>query len=97
MSRSLDLWLLYQDSRTWRCRPSDLLGVEDQYAAYCLDQATAVWGRHIEHELEEASENAKDKNAAVRARKAVLYQYFPELEDAEPQIGSYADPAAMFG
>lgn len=82
------------DAKTWSCRPSDLLGIEDDYVAYCLDQAVGYVGRTIEAELEKAGSGAKNEEEAEWKRKLVLDRYLGE-ED-KPQRGLYADPAAMF-
>lgn len=42
-------------AQTWRARPSELLGVEESYAAYCLDQAIAALGNGIKHRLDSLS------------------------------------------
>jgi len=91
-----ELWLLFQDSKTWSSRPSQLLGVEDPYAAYCIDQAVAYWGRHLESEMDKAERNTKNEDAATRARQAVLDRYMPRPEN-QKHTGNFSDPAAMFG
>lgn len=81
------------DAKTWNCRPSDLLAIEDTYVAYCLDQAVGYFGRHLESELEKAGADAKSEQEGEWKRRAVLDKYFGE-ED-KPSSGRFADPAAM--
>jgi hypothetical protein len=82
------------DAKTWSCRPSDLLNIQDDYVAYCLDQAVAYFGRTLESELEKAGSGAKNESEAEWKRKAVLERFLGE--DDKPQRGMFADPAAMF-
>ena len=82
------------DAKTWSCRPSELLNIEDDYVAYCLDQAVGYFGRALESELEKAGSDAKNEDDAQWKRKRVLDAFLGE-ED-KPQSGTYADPAAMF-
>lgn len=88
------MWLLFVDSKTWSCRPSDLLNIEDDYVAYCLDQAVGHFGRALENELEKAGSGAKTDDEAQWKRKLVLDRFIGE--DKKPQRGTFADPAAMF-
>lgn len=46
------MWSMYQDAKLWNCRPSDLAGIEEDYYAYCFDEAVATWGNYIVSELE---------------------------------------------
>lgn len=82
------------DSKTWSCRPSDLLRIEDEYVAYCLDQAVGHFGRTLEGALEKAGSDAKNEAEAEWKRKKILNDYIGEND--KPQRGLYADPAAMF-
>lgn len=81
------------DAKTWSCRPSDLLGIEDDYVAYCLDQAVGYFGRHLEAEL--SNVEAKDNNEGEWKRRLILERYLGTEED-KPSRGAFADPAAMF-
>jgi hypothetical protein len=82
------------DAKTWNCRPSNLLAIEDDYVAYCLDQAVGYFGRHLEAELEKAGSDAKNDEEAQWKRQRVLDKYLGE-EDKH-QRGRFADPAAAF-
>jgi hypothetical protein len=82
------LWQVAADARMWSCRPSDLLGIDDEYAAYCLDAAAAQLVRTIQQEMEEAGKNVKDQKFAEvirqnRARKLLgLPQQFRKVKGA---------------
>lgn len=84
--------MLYVEAKTWNCRPSDLLDIEDRYVAYCLDQACGYYGRVIENELGKIE--AKNQSDGERQRKLVMDRFFG-VED-KPTRGAFADPAAMF-
>lgn len=80
------------DAKTWNCRPSDLLAIEDEYAAYCLDQAVGYFGRTLQAELDSVDE--KDASTTEHKRRMILERYLGDKE--KPARGLFADPAAMF-
>ena len=71
----------------------------DDYESYCLNQAVAYFGMHVEAKLEEAEANLSrgkrkpNQAAIVRARNNVLIQYGIKSADAPRK---FADPATMF-
>lgn len=95
MGNSSQMWMLFVEAKTWRCRPSELLAIDDDYVAYCLDQAVGYFGRELEHALEQAGSGAKDDNEAAWRRKVVIDRWLGD-ESEKPRRGTYADPAAMF-
>lgn len=84
---------MFGDAKTWNCRPSDLLRIDNDYIAYCLDEAVGYLGRVIETELNKV----EGKTDAEREQKAmrILSRYL-DKEDDKPRRGQFADPAAMF-
>lgn len=82
------------DAKTWGVRPSELLAIDDEYVAYCLDQAVGYFGRTLEAELEKAGSDAKNEQEAEWKRKRILSDFLGE--DKKPQRGQFADPAAFF-
>ena len=60
--------------------------MDDAYAAYCLDEAVAVFGSNIESRLQDL----KTDNVAVLERALNRM-----LGDGEITAGQYADPVAM--
>jgi hypothetical protein len=86
------VWVLFVEAKTWNCRPSDLLAIEDDYVAYCLDQAVGYLGRTIESELNKVE--GKTEIETEQKRKIILDRFLGEESD-KPRRGLYADPAAM--
>lgn len=85
---------MYNNARTWSCRPSDLLDLsDDPYRAYCLDEAVSYFGGLVEGELNECEGTGDD---LLRQRQRVLDSYF-KPENEMPTKGMYADPAMMIG
>ena len=80
------------DAKTWNCRPSDLLNIENDYVAYCLDQAVGYFGRTLQAELDSVDE--KDEKTAEHKRRRILERYLGESD--KPARGLFADPATMF-
>lgn len=82
----------------WRCRPSELLAIEDEIAAYSFDRAVMLFGTALENELEEAVAGIdKDPHGlkAEQARKRILKKWIPEASsETTPQ---YRDPAGTVG
>lgn len=46
------MWSVYNHAKTWSTRPSQLLGLDQPYLAYCVDEAVATWGNHVVNELD---------------------------------------------
>ena len=68
-----------------RCRPSEVLRMEDEFVAYAFDSAVVRWGVSFEAALSNAGHDAKDAKAAERAQSRVLRNWLPETK-------KYADP-----
>jgi hypothetical protein len=68
------MWTLYQLAKTTRSRPSDLLAVADELAAYFLDKAVTVFGMAIENDIEKATQK-KSGAAAERAANSVIAKW----------------------
>lgn len=70
-----------------RCRPSAVYGLEEgSFEAYAFDSAVIRWGSAFNAAVSEASQGAKDANAAEAARGRVLRRWLPSER-------RYADPA----
>lgn len=85
--------MLYVDCKTWSCRPSDILQIDDDYMAYCLDQAIGYLGRTIEAELDKVEGKTREETEQKRSR---VLDRFLALDNEKPSRGQFADPAAMF-
>lgn len=81
-------WGLYQDAKTWGCRPSELLGIDEPYPAYCFDQAIGAWGNHIISELEKIEDKNPKKVANKRRNRLMALLEAP----AEQRFQSFRNP-----
>ena len=69
--------------------------MDDDYVAYCLNQAVTYVGKLIESEMETAGSKAKTAKAAEAARSRVLDKYLSKGSgNKKPQ---FMDPALMMG
>lgn len=64
-------WKLYQEAKTWGRRPSQLLGIDNDYHAYCLDEAVATWGSYVKSELDKV-EGKNDKEINAKRQRKLL-------------------------
>lgn len=69
--------------------------MDDEYIAYCLNQAVFFFGRTVENEMEKAAESAKNEKAANAARDQVL-QKIINRPGPTATVSGFADPAKMF-
>lgn len=83
--------MLYNDATTWGCTPADYIGVDDEYLAFCLNQAVAYAGKFIENAMEEAAGKAKTTKAAQAARDRVLKKYLSKPGERS----QFMDPAVF--
>lgn len=59
---------MYQTSKTFNIRPSQLLDIDDPYAAYCLDNAVGEFGRALEMELSRIDAKTQKKADMIAER-----------------------------
>jgi len=88
---------VYQQAKTWGQRPSQLLGIDDPYTAFCVDEAVWMWGNHVESELNKATDGAKNKDQARSRLVAATRRLFTEEGEEGEKKGSFRDPALMLG
>lgn len=55
------MWRLYTTAKTFSARPSALLGIENDWVAYCLDNAVSLLGNSFESKLMETNKEGKPK------------------------------------
>lgn len=67
----MNTWKLYQEAKIWGCRPSNLLNIDNDYHAYCLDEAVSTWGSHVTSELEKL-EGKTDKEVRTKRDRKLL-------------------------
>jgi hypothetical protein len=85
------LWETWHLAKIYKTRPSELLGVHDELAAFYLDRAVATFGSLVENEMHSAGEGKKEKQAEM-ARNLVLVKWIPELLK-----GKFREPMATKG
>lgn len=88
MKNKPKLWLLYLQAKAWRVTPSSLLGVEDAYVSFCLNEACFEWGVHVESKLQ--SVTGRNEQEKEGRRKLVLRSLMSE----EGPKANYAVPTA---
>lgn len=76
-------------ARKWEVRPSNLLGIQDPYVAFCLDEAVYELASWIEDELEKVEDRGKKRDpkktaAKKRARLEFLLTGKIEKQFADP-------------
>lgn len=88
------MWQLHNISKTYKCRPSELLGLGNTHAAFTLDRACAIFGSALEEELN--SVKGKKDTDIKRKRDQILRRWFPEARDEEkaPEQRKYRDPGS---
>jgi hypothetical protein len=75
------MWQLHNISKTYKCRPSELVGLGNTHAAFSLDRACAVFSSALEEELNEVE--GKKKDQIKRKRDQILRRWFPEAREEE--------------
>lgn len=81
-------------ARAYHCRPSELLGVQEPYEAYCLDEALYLWGSYIENTVAQAGTNINDKRMRQVTKDRMLSSLLAE-PDAPVKAGTFRDPADL--
>lgn len=80
-----------------------MVGIDDPYIAFCLDQAVYTWGRYVDYELHEATHKTagpKSKPptpAQQRSRHALAMKRLmgEHKSDEAKAPGKFRDPAAL--
>lgn len=83
------MWELYQRSKQWGTRPAEILGIDDDYVAWCIDQAVFHFGVEVEGALNKVE--GKTKSEIERKQRQVLDKYLRDKNSPR----RFADPAAM--
>lgn len=94
-------------ARAYHVAPSELLGLRtangnDSYLAFAIDRAVWTFGSCVEHDMSEAENDPRLKDAKrddlIRARQRVFDMYMNVDEEqsvkAPPPKGRFADPMA---
>jgi hypothetical protein len=69
-------------SKEYHQRPSQFLGLDDPYPAWCLDEAVYRFGTALETKMNEAENSVKDLEAKKMARLAVAREMLDLPDDA---------------
>lgn len=88
-------------AETYHCRPSALLGVEDPYSAWCLDEVSYTWGTSVESAVERARTSVDDAQQGFQLATAELTRLLRDPEADQEQVevvapGRFRDPADEF-
>lgn len=83
------MWRLWRTARTWRTRPSELIGLTDRWEAFEFDEAVALFGDHVEGRLARVEADAmrgkRDPEAAVRTELHRLLGTGPAAQPRRPR------------
>lgn len=61
---------MYSLSKEAGVPPSKLIGIEDDYVAYCFDETVITWGIYVSNEVREAGEAKKSsKQKSLEAKQ----------------------------
>jgi hypothetical protein len=80
-------------AKTFSCRPSQLLAINDELHAYWFDRAIMLFGRAVEHDMEEARSESKT-DAEAQRRQALSFGSWMRDPNEKPK---FKDPADMRG
>lgn len=97
--------MAWRMSKTFHCRPSQLLAIHDEVAAYYLDSAVFYFGVNYELDLEKAGEKAKSDGAKKMAMESVNKRWLNDgladpIDDVDEfevvPSDQFVDPAQKF-
>jgi hypothetical protein len=64
-----EMWILHNLAETYGRRPSEIIGVDDEWAAYQLDVAALVLGRYVEGEVSKPKSKVDAAGVLARMRR----------------------------
>lgn len=67
------MWRLWKVAKTYRTRPSDLLGVDDKLAAYHFDVAVWTFGTELDEAIRQATEPQKQGRKTKALSPSQIY------------------------
>jgi hypothetical protein len=85
-------WELYNQAKDWGQQPADLLGIQDDYVAFCVNEAVYYCGNYINNELEKIVGRDREPAQSVGNRKnhrlsELLAESDGEVKYRNPQVG----------
>lgn len=77
--------------------PSKLLGIDDVYWSWCIDEAVFMYGMGVEDQLNAAESAAPTQETKAGARMMKLKQLleFDPFKPVDPAKPKFADPARI--
>lgn len=91
------MWKLYLTAKTTGSRPSDLLSIEDRWAAYQLDSAVTTLGLILENASQEMEEVGEGKNKRLLHKYEMAQLLDPDFKLPRPPTPEERDEAAVRG
>ena len=88
------LWEVWTIAKTWMVRPSALLCISDEVAAYHLDRAVTMFGMALEDDIQRHTRDAKDNKSAEAKARMVLDRWLRESPTLSPTAEAQAKARA---
>lgn len=84
-------------AQRYRVRPSELISVDEPYAAFCFDDACSLWGLHVERRVQEAGSTITNPSLRQMTQQATLAGLLRggKKEVSAPSV-KFRDPAERF-
>lgn len=81
------MWLLHQKATRFHRPPSELVGIEDEWAAYQFDNAVNFFGVTVENALQERDEIGMGTDVKYRERYTLAQLLEPNFRLPRPAAG----------
>lgn len=85
----MTLWEVWNLSQTYQKLPSEILHVQDEIAAYCLDRAVRFFANHVQRAIDAATEGKSGAAAQVAAENALAPWIGTEQKFRDPMPGHF--------
>lgn len=73
------------------CRPSELMGIHNDYVAWCVDEVVMLWGAYVQSELDKVGVKQKPKDKALAGQRLARLR---TLLSEGPEERKFATPMA---
>jgi hypothetical protein len=80
-------WLIFSQAKQFNRAPSDILRIEDDYVAYCLDEAIWWFGTYVESEVA-AAQKSRGKKDNERKQQVRAENRFREIMGQAPKFAT---------
>lgn len=86
------MWSLYQQSKEWGQRPSEILAIDPtcEYLCWCLDDAVLYFGRWADAKLNLRHRKGHNKGKPVYSLQQVLDPNFVDRKQSKSLLGLMA-------